>query len=286
MSASGGPRHSAERLARRALREQPLEAPDVDLLATDAQLVAAPVRDDRVALTHRVDRLAQMRHVQLDQLARRRGRRFAPQSVDQLVGRHRRAGVQREQREQRALLRATERDRVAVRRHLDRSEQQDVHVVVRRGDVDPNRAPEARQRVRDVRVPDTEEPALDAQRPPVVRRRLLGIPGSLRDLAERPEQQRDLMVVAPEPRLDQHERLAQRHHRLAMAPLGVEDRRERAAVGGDPERIRSGGGIHGVWHGVRIPRPGRPDACRQLAQSGSAASVRSGPAAGASKNVA
>ena len=119
----------AQRLARGALREQPLEASDVDPVAAQPQLVAAPVRGDRTVAAVRRHRLAQLRDVQLHHLGRRRRRLIAPQPVDQPLGRNGRAGLEREHREQGARLRAAEGDPAVVRADLHRSEQLNLHVL-------------------------------------------------------------------------------------------------------------------------------------------------------------
>ena len=72
-----------QRLARRACGERLLKALRIDRARADAQLVAVASRDDLRAVSARRERLAQLRHIDLDQLARRRGRPLAPQPVDQ-----------------------------------------------------------------------------------------------------------------------------------------------------------------------------------------------------------
>ena len=100
----------AQRLARGALSEQPLEAAGIHPAAAELQLVAAPVRGDRVGLPLRGHRLAQLRNVELHHLGRRGRRLVAPEPVDQPLGRNGRAGVEREHGEQGARLRAAEGD--------------------------------------------------------------------------------------------------------------------------------------------------------------------------------
>jgi hypothetical protein len=118
----GRPAPQPQRLARGALGEQPLEPGGVHPVSAQLQLVAAPARRDRVVLPVRGHRLAQVRHVELHHLGRRGWRLVAPQPVDQPLGRHGRAGVEREHREQGARLRAAERDSDLVRADLHGSE--------------------------------------------------------------------------------------------------------------------------------------------------------------------
>ena len=86
-SLSGGPRHSAS--ASRGAPEgyERLEAKSVDVAAAQPQLVAATARDDLRTIPARRQRLAQLRHVDLHHLRRRRRRLFAPEAVDQPLGR-------------------------------------------------------------------------------------------------------------------------------------------------------------------------------------------------------
>ena len=101
-----------ERLASGAIRDEPLEAAHVEVVRRDAQLVAAPAREDLggVPVTGSVEQLAQPRNVLLEHLRRARRRLLAPQRLDQLVGRHGPVRVQREHGQQRALLGGAESD--------------------------------------------------------------------------------------------------------------------------------------------------------------------------------
>jgi hypothetical protein len=67
-----------QRLARRARGDQALEPLGIDEVGPDAQLVSVAARDDLGAVCARRERLAQLRHIDLDQLARRRRRALAP----------------------------------------------------------------------------------------------------------------------------------------------------------------------------------------------------------------
>jgi len=71
------------RVARAACRlGQRLEAAEVDLVPSSAHEIAGRARLDRV----RSERLPQLRDVELEHLARGRGRRVAPQAVDERLG--------------------------------------------------------------------------------------------------------------------------------------------------------------------------------------------------------
>ena len=94
-----------------------LEAVDVELLLSDLQHVAAAARDEQLAI--RVQRLAQLRNVDLHALRRRRGRLLAPELVDQAVGRYDLVGVDQEVREQRGALAAADIGSTLIRRHLE-----------------------------------------------------------------------------------------------------------------------------------------------------------------------
>ena len=97
------------------------EARHVDRSGLDAQLVAAATRDDRAR-----QQLAQLRDVALQHLRRRRRRIFAPQPLDQAIDRHRAVRVERQHRQQRALLGAAQRHGVTVERRLYRREEMDL----------------------------------------------------------------------------------------------------------------------------------------------------------------
>ena len=118
-----------ERLAVRAGRRELLEAARVDPLGVELERVAAAARRDRVAS----ERLAQLRHVDLDDLRRRLGGRAVPELLDEPVGRHRLGRMEREQREQRLLARRSERHSVARAADAERSEDVDGEVGHLRG---------------------------------------------------------------------------------------------------------------------------------------------------------
>ena len=68
-SSSGGPRHSASASRGAPPRQSRSKRADVDVVGREPQLVAVPARDDRRAVAARRQRLAQLRDVELDQLA-------------------------------------------------------------------------------------------------------------------------------------------------------------------------------------------------------------------------
>ena len=86
--------------ARRGRRlPQALESMQVELAAFDADHVARLLRDDRIVGRKR---LPQLRHVVLQGVGRRCGSLFAPQLVDQSVGRDDAVGMCEQQREERS----------------------------------------------------------------------------------------------------------------------------------------------------------------------------------------
>ena len=110
------PRHSASasRGAPRATSRS--NRVRVDGIGRDPQLVPAPARDDRGAVPARGQRLAQLGHVDLHQLRRRRRRLLPPETLDQALARDRRARVEGEHRQQCPRLGAAERRPPARRR--------------------------------------------------------------------------------------------------------------------------------------------------------------------------
>jgi hypothetical protein len=64
--------------------------------------------------------------VDLDGVARRRRRVLGPQLLDQAIARDDPVGLQQQDRQQRALLRAAEREPVPVRANLERTEDAEV----------------------------------------------------------------------------------------------------------------------------------------------------------------
>jgi len=140
------PAPESERLARRSSRDQVLEAADVDPAVAEAQLVAAPARDDLRAVTALRECLAQLRDVALDHLARARGRRIGPEAVDQLIGRDRRALVESEHRQHCPRLARADGDGAVVDAGLHGSQNSKVHGQRSLSETDPT--PERRGRLR------------------------------------------------------------------------------------------------------------------------------------------
>ena len=135
-----------QRLTGGAAGQQPLEAQRIAVVAPEAQLVAVPARDDRTVATGRGKRLAQLRDVDLQHLRRGRRRLLAPDTVDEPVGRHRLAGVEREQGEERARLAGAEGDLSPPDAGLHGSQDTDVQppaTVLRRAGGDQPRRPSA-----------------------------------------------------------------------------------------------------------------------------------------------
>ena len=91
------------------LLDRPLELGRVDVLRLGCEPVAAVVADDDVP-----DRGPEVRDVRLQRRARPGGRLVAPDAVDQRVDRDRLSNLGRQQREHRALLRATQANVDAV----------------------------------------------------------------------------------------------------------------------------------------------------------------------------
>ena len=122
-SSSAGPRHRAS-----ASRGRP---PATSRSKRVTSRSSGPSRSSyprpRVTICPSPVRLAQLRHVQLDQLDGRRRRSLAPQAVDQAIRRHGRAGVERQQRQQRARLARADGDRTSIDVGLHGSQEPNVH---------------------------------------------------------------------------------------------------------------------------------------------------------------
>ena len=114
-----------ERFAGALVLEHLLEPDDVDLVVGQLQLVAAAVRGDPRAVS--VQQPAQLRDVQLHHLRCARRWLLAPQALGEVIGGDRPAGLEREHREHRTLLRCAERDRSSVDAHLDRPKEAQIH---------------------------------------------------------------------------------------------------------------------------------------------------------------
>jgi hypothetical protein len=91
-----------KRLARARLLEQALEANRVDIILGNLQLIAAPASHDPSGVAP--EQRSQVRDVELHHLRRTRRRLLSPQALDQVVHRHRTAGVERQHCEDGPLL--------------------------------------------------------------------------------------------------------------------------------------------------------------------------------------
>ena len=116
------PAPQRERLARRRLGDQALEAVGVDLSAAKPQLVAVPAGDDLGAVAADAERLAQLRDVDLHHLVGGRRRRLPHRAVDQRLGRDHGALVEGQHRQERPRLAGADRDGPVVDGCLHRSE--------------------------------------------------------------------------------------------------------------------------------------------------------------------
>lgn len=138
-SASGAPRHRSSAAKQRAGLVGTIVAEgrpcgghqrgvllEVELLGLDPQHIAGLGRDEQAGIDARsaagLEQLAQVRDVPVQRRQRRFGRGFAPQQVDQAIGRDDLVGVQQQDRKQRALLAATERQALGVAANLQRTE--------------------------------------------------------------------------------------------------------------------------------------------------------------------
>ena len=112
-----------------ARRHQALEVQRVDSVRVQAQLVATPARDDLRVGTRQL--LAQLRDEHLHQLRSRGRRPFAPQPLDQPVGRNRGVGVKRQHRQQPTRLGAAQRQGATIVGRLDQTQNADFHGYLR-----------------------------------------------------------------------------------------------------------------------------------------------------------
>jgi hypothetical protein len=108
------------------LGDELLEALEVELTRLEAQDVAGRARDDHT----RSELPAQLGDEDVDALDDRRGRRLAPELVDQPLGRDHLVRVQEQDGEQRARLDAAERQHAAVGTDLERPEDRELHSLV------------------------------------------------------------------------------------------------------------------------------------------------------------
>ena len=100
------------------LPRQTLETDRVDRPAVETKCVTRPFREDDAP----IERLPQLRDVELEQLACRRRRRLAPNGVRESIDRTHAAVRERERREQPAVLEPGQLDDHAVSARLERPE--------------------------------------------------------------------------------------------------------------------------------------------------------------------
>ena len=136
-SASAGPRQRPSAAVNRSaassvapptrrrarLRGQALEAGEVELVGLDADRVAAAASLQAVG----AERTAQAGHVDLHRLRRAGRRGLAPEGVDEALDGDRLVGVEQEDGEERALLRAAERQRPIALADLERPQEPELH---------------------------------------------------------------------------------------------------------------------------------------------------------------
>src|SRR5712691_8431217 len=100
------------------------EAVDVELARRNAEGVASCLRLQTVVAQD----AAQLRHVVLEDLRRRRRRLVGPELVDQRVGRQRLIRMDQQKCEQRSLLAAPDRELSPVATDLERTEDAEIHL--------------------------------------------------------------------------------------------------------------------------------------------------------------
>ncbi len=98
------------------VRDHDLELLDIDLTRHRREQVTAATRQQHLV----AERLAQMRHVSLQRLRRRRRRALPPKLIDQAIARDRLPTAQQQNRQQRPLLRAAKHNRPLLLDHLKR----------------------------------------------------------------------------------------------------------------------------------------------------------------------
>ena len=112
--------------------DQPLEPGRIDAIDHEPQLVAATAREDLPRAP--AQQPAQLRHIQLHHLGSRGRGVLAPQSLAEPIGRDGLVDLQRQHRQNRALLWRAEHYLPAVKARLDRPEKTDVHITRRQND--------------------------------------------------------------------------------------------------------------------------------------------------------
>ena len=105
------------------MRDEPLEAPQVERVRLDLDQVAGRTGDEDVRREH----LAEVRDVRLEDVDRCLGRLLAPELVDQAIARDDLVRSGEEERKQRALPRAAQGERVPAVDCLERPEDPELH---------------------------------------------------------------------------------------------------------------------------------------------------------------
>ena len=111
------------RVALSRVRQQPLEAVEVELAHPDRQRVTRPLGSEHVP----AERSPQFRSIDLHHLRRRRRWLAGPEIVDQALGRNDLVGTQQKDRQQRALSSAPESENAVVVSDLEGTEDSEVH---------------------------------------------------------------------------------------------------------------------------------------------------------------
>jgi hypothetical protein len=109
--------------APRRVRDEPLDAVEIDLVFPDDEDVAVTAGPDPV----RAERLAKARDVPLHRVACRRRRAFLPERLDRLVDRHELPGAEEQQREERPALCLRRRRVAPLDAHPERPQKLEVH---------------------------------------------------------------------------------------------------------------------------------------------------------------
>lgn len=107
-----------------SLGEQPLEPGAVEIAWVELEHVPRRASADEPV----TERFAERRHVDLQELASRLGRPSFPELLDEGVRRHDLVGAQEEERQQRPVLRGADRDLAVVPRHLERTQDPELHL--------------------------------------------------------------------------------------------------------------------------------------------------------------
>src|SRR5262249_39408151 len=116
-------RRIAPRSRRASLLQQPLQAPQIKLTRLHPDHVAGGTALDPPT----TQRSPQARDVTVERVRSTRRRRLTPQPVDQPIARNGSVRIQQKHRQDRALLRAAEREPTTVVSRLERTEDRELH---------------------------------------------------------------------------------------------------------------------------------------------------------------